>query len=107
VHRVINNITDLPSNTIYQVLQDSVGFIWIAHDKGISKYDNNSFIHFRSPSQQGTSLSNLHSFNETVWCQDFAGNLYYTKGNTLYKEEQIKNSGLYFASARYKNYIVT
>lgn len=106
VHRTINNINSLPSNTVYQVLQDSLGFIWIAHDKGLSKYDGSNFKHFRSPSQQGSSLSNLHSFNSTIWCQDFAGNFYYTKENALYKEQQLKSSGSYTASARLKEYII-
>ena len=36
----------LTSDEVYQVLKDSKGFMWFATDKGISKYDGNSFKTF-------------------------------------------------------------
>jgi len=106
VFRTINNINGLPSNTVYQILQDSLGFIWIAHDKGLSKFDGSSFIHYTSPSMKGSSLSNLHSFSNTIWCQDFTGNYYYTKGDSLYKEQLINSVGTYLPSARVNEIII-
>jgi len=36
----------LPSNRIYKILQDHDGFIWIATDKGLSKFDGAYFKNF-------------------------------------------------------------
>jgi len=36
----------LSNNTIYSVLQDSKGFIWIATDEGLNKFDGKNFTHF-------------------------------------------------------------
>ncbi len=36
----------LPSNRVYKILQDYDGFIWIATDKGLSKFDGDSFKNF-------------------------------------------------------------
>ncbi len=36
----------LPSNRVYKILQDYDGFIWIATDKGLAKFDGDSFKNF-------------------------------------------------------------
>ncbi|MDC7993890.1 sensor histidine kinase [Altibacter sp. HG106] len=36
----------LPSNTVYDIVQDSAGFIWIATSKGVVTYDGTSFKTF-------------------------------------------------------------
>jgi hypothetical protein len=36
----------LPSSECYQVLQDKKGFLWIASDKGVSRYDGTKFTNF-------------------------------------------------------------
>lgn len=36
----------LPSNTIYDISQDSKGFIWFATDQGISRFDGHEFHNF-------------------------------------------------------------
>ena len=33
----------LPTNTIYDVYQDEIGYLWIATDKGAVKFDGNNF----------------------------------------------------------------
>jgi signal transduction histidine kinase/ligand-binding sensor domain-containing protein/DNA-binding NarL/FixJ family response regulator len=41
---------DLSSNIIYTVLQDPKGFIWIATEEGLNKFDGKSFTHFSTNS---------------------------------------------------------
>lgn len=36
----------LSSNTIYSILQDNSGFIWIATEQGLNKYDGKNLTHF-------------------------------------------------------------
>jgi len=37
----VNN--GLPSNTVYYILQDQIGYIWFATDDGVARYDGQSF----------------------------------------------------------------
>ena len=87
VHRVLNNITGLPSNAVYNIIQDNKGFIWVSHDKGLSRYDGKQIINYKNKSPQSKSLSNLLEINNEIYCQDFAG--YYYKTNTNLELEKI------------------
>jgi len=98
VCRILNNINGLPSNTVYNLLQDKQGFIWIGHDKGLTRYDGRTFKNYPAPSQQGRSVSNLLSIGGQVWCQDFAGNFYFTQKDSLKKEERLQSTGTFIAA---------
>ncbi|MFY7729446.1 MAG: histidine kinase [Flavobacterium sp.] len=94
VHRVINNLNGLPCNTVYYLKQDKTGFIWIAHDRGLSRYDGKRFVHYSGKEQQGKALSNLLEYNGTVYCQDFSGNFYRTApGQNLVKIKALQAKG--------------
>ena len=94
VHRVINNLNGLPCNTVYYLKQDKTGFIWIAHDRGLSRYDGKRFVHYSGKEQQGKALSNLLEYNGTVYCQDFSGNFYRTTpGQNLVKIKALQAKG--------------
>ncbi|MBL7700915.1 MAG: histidine kinase [Ferruginibacter sp.] len=67
----------------------------MGHDKGLSRYDGNSFTHYTAASQQGKSISNIMEYNGSVWCQDFSGNFYYTHNDSLVKETNFKSIGTY------------
>jgi ligand-binding sensor domain-containing protein len=36
----------LPSNQVFDVIQDDDGFLWIATDRGVSKFDGKKFINY-------------------------------------------------------------
>ena len=91
----INNLNGLPSNTVYSILQDAQGFIWLGHDKGMCRYDGKTFKNYAINAQQGRSLSNLLNINGTIWCQDFTGNLYFTEGDSLKKATGFSANGTY------------
>ncbi|MCX6318682.1 MAG: histidine kinase [Bacteroidetes bacterium] len=103
VYRLISKANGLPSNTVYNILQDKQGFIWMGHDKGLSRYDGKQFKHFASNTQQGKSLSNLIEGRNTIWCQDFTGNVYYVKKDSIVKEEKMQSSGYYTNLSMIKN----
>jgi sensor histidine kinase YesM len=107
VNRTINNLNGLPSNTVYNILQDKKGYIWIAHDKGLTRYDGKIFKSYFAPTQQGRSLSYIKEIDTTIWCQDFAGNVYYTKNDSLKKEEQLSSAGSYSPAAVINNSEIT
>jgi ligand-binding sensor domain-containing protein len=47
----------LPSNTVNSVIRDSRGFIWIASENGVSRYDGYTFSNFRSNEDDQYSIS--------------------------------------------------
>lgn len=107
VNRTITNLNGLPSNTVYNILQDKKGYIWIAHDKGLTRYDGKIFKNYFAPTQQGRSLSNIKEIDSTIWCQDFAGNVYYTKNDSLKKEERLNSAGSYSPTSVINNCEIT
>jgi hypothetical protein len=95
VHRVVNNLNGLPSNTVYDIEQDATGFIWIAHNKGLSRYDGKAVQNFRNVTAQGKALSNILVRDKHVWVQDFSSNFYYLQGDSLLNERRIRPAESY------------
>lgn len=96
VYRAIDKTTGLPTNTIYDIFQDAEGFIWIGHDKGLSKYDGFRFKHYQNEEQRGRPLSNiLQDETGKIWCQNFVGQFFFIESDTLKLSKQLEPTGLY------------
>lgn len=48
----------LSSNTIFDVLKDKYGFVWIATDDGLNRFDGMNFTVYRTKENDSTSLKN-------------------------------------------------
>ncbi len=48
----------IPGEEVYDIVQDAVGFIWLATDNGLCRYDGYRFIVFQNHLNDSTSLSN-------------------------------------------------
>ena len=46
----------LPSNNVYELKQDSKGFIWGTTDKGVFRYDGKTFKYFTSDNGLGIMI---------------------------------------------------
>lgn len=74
----------LPDVEFYDVLEDNEGFIWLAADKGLYRYDGKEFKQFTSPEQRGRSVFYLTIGPEgKLWCTNLAGQFFYVEGNAL------------------------
>ena len=81
----------LPSVTVYDFYQDHRGFIWIASNSGLTRYDGFEFITYTSPDQ--TSLPGSSIYRDKygrIWYQNFDGYLYYVKDEQMYALKQNK-----------------
>ncbi|MEM7104680.1 MAG: two-component regulator propeller domain-containing protein [Bacteroidota bacterium] len=68
----------LLSMTVYDMLQDEEGFLWIGTENGLSKYDGENFTHFNSPSFKDSEVLQLYlSQDSTIWFWNFSGQLFY------------------------------
>lgn len=90
VYRTVNNLNGLPSNIVYNIMQDEKGFVWIGHDKGLSKFDGKRFFNFVATKQKGRAVSNILDAGDKIYCQDFSGNFYYTANDSLLIIDNLK-----------------
>ncbi len=82
----ISNKKELPDVEFYDVLEDKSGFIWLAAEKGLYRYDGTSFKQFTAKNQRGLSVFLLNEGpDRRIWCMNFTGQIFYTNGNELHE----------------------
>lgn len=76
----------LPTSSTYFVLNDKKGYIWIATDLGVSKFDGKKFAHFGS--EQGLSQSTIIYLTEdnegVIWIASNTGKVFYIKNDKVF-----------------------
>ena len=99
----IDKTAGLPSNSVYDIFQDSKGFMWFATGKGLCRYDGNNFKTFASDEQTSKSGSCIteDAFGR-IWYSNFDGYLYYVENGTLKSLKQPTSLG-YFRFGIIKN----
>lgn len=104
-YTVLNDSKGLPSNNVYSILQDKKGYIWIASQEGISRYDGFNFKTYKNPKQTSASGSNLKEDGlGRIWYQNFDGYCYYIENDSLHALNQNKPIG-FFAFGITNNYL--
>jgi len=88
----IKNFTTLdglPSNTVYQIYQDSRKFLWFTTDAGVVKYDGTSFITFRK--RDGLSSNDVVRIKEDsfgrIWLFNYNSSVNYIFNNKVYNDK--------------------
>lgn len=75
----------LPDEEIYDILEDKNGYIWMAANKGLYRYNGKTFEHFTHPIKRGLSVFGLfEDTNGNIWCNNISGQFFYIKNNQLY-----------------------
>jgi hypothetical protein len=78
----LNKASGMPSIAVYQIFQDSKGFVWLASDAGLTKYDGFQFETFNSPAQTAFPGSCIQEDRlGRIWYENFDGYLYYVEPN--------------------------
>jgi len=63
-YSLINAESGLPSSNIYEVLQDRKGYLWMATDEGVSRYDGRQFTTYSI--ENGLSVDDVWNIYEDV-----------------------------------------
>ncbi len=74
----------LPDIEFYDVLEDKNGFVWLAADKGLFRYDGKTFLNFSHPQKRGLSVFGLFEDAEgRIWCNTISGQFFYVKNGEM------------------------
>ncbi|UZO80546.1 histidine kinase [Aquimarina sp. ERC-38] len=86
-HPVYYQFTDkdgLPDYELYDMIIDQKGFIWLAANNGLYRYDGNEFKNYTNKSKTGLSVFGLQEdSNGKIWCNNLYGQLFYVEGDSL------------------------
>ncbi len=86
VFQGLNQSDGLSQNTVNDVFQDSFGFIWIATESGLNRYDGTAFVRYQRDHSDAQSLP-----ADFVWdiAEDRNGNLWLaTRGSGLVRMQR-------------------
>ena len=84
----IDQTAGLPSNEIYDLMQDRNGFVWLCTDKGLTRFDGIHYQRFgRGAAKPGAYLQEDADGN--IWYCTFDGTLVHTLGDSVVRLEGI------------------
>lgn len=79
----------LPSNTVYSIIMDEIGHIWMGTDNGIVRYDGTRFKMFRNARQKGTAMHDLQLDDKgRIWCANFTRQIFWVENDSMYILEE-------------------
>lgn len=84
----------LPTNNIFKVRFDKKGFLWIAHDKGISRFDGTRFRTYSNPAQKSNVYTDVYIAPDgKVWMTNLGLQTFYIENDrmVLYREFELKH----------------
>src|SRR6201996_886338 len=90
----IKQAFEFPTKEIYDLHVDKHGFLWIASDVGVARYDGINCVHFSSPRQISLGCTNLLEDNYgRIWFDNFNGQIFYIDHEkvTLVEDYHYKN----------------
>ncbi|CAM1349085.1 sensor histidine kinase [Tenacibaculum halocynthiae] len=111
-HPVYNHLTEkdgLPDIEFYGVIEDREGFVWLAADKGLFRYDGKEFKNYSHPDKRGLSVFGLKLDEKgRVWCNNISGQYFYIENDKLNLSVDIKEhaSGQLASFFLYKNSLI-
>ena len=69
---------EFPTKEVYNLLIDKHGFLWIASEYGVARYDGINCVNFSNPHQISLGCSNLLEDNYgRIWFTNFTGQIFY------------------------------
>lgn len=89
----------LPSMEVYNLYQDTKGYIWIGTDAGLCKYDGQKITAYSHAQQKGTSANRISEDKSgRIWAQNFNGQLFFVENDTLelFRIPALKSFQTYF-----------
>ncbi|CAL2094878.1 histidine kinase [Tenacibaculum sp. 190524A05c] len=98
-HPVYYELTEkdgLPDIEFYDVVEDNNGFIWLAANKGLFRYDGKTFKNYTHPQKKGLSVFNLQFDKQgRLWCNNISGQYFFIENDILhyFTDVNVKKKG--------------
>lgn len=74
----------LPSNEVYEIMGDKHGYIWLATESGLCRFNGVHFKIYRPANGEELSITQLFEHPETgIYCRSFDGRLYHAVTDSL------------------------
>ena len=76
----------LPSSEVYDILEDTKGYIWISTDNGVSRFDGYGFENY-GPAEglmNNVVLFMQEDDNHRIWFTTMSSNIYYFENDSIY-----------------------
>lgn len=81
----IDSEQGLPSMEVYDLFQDSWGYVWIATNGGVVRYDGYNMQTFTSALQRGRAFTDIREDAKgRIWLRNFNGQLFYIEQDSMY-----------------------
>lgn len=76
----------LPSNTVYDLFQDSRGFLWAATENGLARFNGAQFRLYENPRVRSQAVSGIFEATDgRIWLFNFFGEILFVKNDSLQK----------------------
>lgn len=109
-------VDGLPSNLIYNIIQDKEGYIWIATDNGLSRFDGQIFTSYNTSNglPDNDILGIFTDENNRIWLNCFNKNLCYIHNDVIFTRAndsnlaklQFNSYSSFVTSLKHKNIIL-
>lgn len=78
----------LPSNTVYDIFQDSRGFLWVATENGLARFNGAHFSRILNSRVRSLAVSGiLEDSGKRIWVHNFFGEILYVENDSLKRLE--------------------
>lgn len=75
----------LPSLEVYDLYEDSKGYMWIGTDKGLCKYNGRTFTYYKNKKELSEALSGIQEDPEgRIWVRNFKDQIFYIEDDSLH-----------------------
>ena len=70
---------------MYEIKQDTQGFLWIGCEAGLVRYDGHNFRLLTNRQNRGPAVTCLREDKQgRIWCANFSGQVFFTAGDSLH-----------------------
>lgn len=66
--------SDLPSDIVYKIITDNYGYLWMATERGMVRYNGSSFRKYVAPSTDNEFIQVYKSADSLLWLFGYSGN---------------------------------
>ncbi|MDO6597747.1 histidine kinase [Oceanihabitans sp. 2_MG-2023] len=97
----------LPDIEFYDIAEDQEGYIWLAADKGLYRYNGSEYTLFTNPQKKGRSLFGLtFDAKGRLWCNNLAGQFFYVENEKLILFKEFESVKFLCDFIIFKNHLI-